>query len=707
MDLCSYHRSGTEFATLFRISGGGPPNLLTRKLRTGNTTDRLTKKDRPLKNKQHAHAGTGNGAASADPASVRPADNGDSPLQAVLAFLAQHAPFAQMQPGHLEFLARRLKITFFARNTVVTGPDEGVAQKLYIIKQGRVRGEPRDGPRADEGAWELVEGESFPIGALLARRPARTRHRAVEDSFCYELDRDGFEYLLNQSTVFHDFCTRRLASLLDHALREMQADTASQVSHDSSLNTPLRILLNREAVSCSPGTPIRVAMEKIEQAQRRSIAIVENGHTPIGIFTLRDVMTRVALAHVDIERPVIDVMTPVTHVLSPDNFAWEAAMIMAETGIGHVCVVEHGRFAGLVSERDLFSLQRVGLGNVSRGIAHAGTLATLRQLAQDVQGLVQQMMAQGASVQQLTLLISTLNDALTRRVIELCENEFARAGQHIGVHYTWLAFGSEGRLEQTLRTDQDNGMLFDSGGRSETECRERLLPLARRINEALDEIGFPLCSGNIMASNPECCLSLDEWKQRFSHWLDQGTPENLLNASIYFDFRPLRGDTAPAMELRQWLADKAKRNSRFRQQLAANALRIRPPLGLLRDFAVSSGGEHPNTFDLKLQGVTPFVDSARILALATGVSETNTAARLKAAAATGSVNAEDVSAWINAWHYIQLLRMRNHQQQLERGQAPDNFFDPDTLNELDRRILKEAFRQSRKLQSRIAMDYSL
>lgn len=676
---------------------------LARFFEDGNTTDRFTKKDRPLKNNKHTHTEPGTGSVPADPGVSVPADSANNPLQGMLDFLGHHAPFNQMLPVHREFLARRLKITFFARNSIITGPDDGVAQRLFIIKQGRVHGETRDGARADEGAWELVEGETFPIGALLARRPARTRHRAVEDTFCFELDRDAFEYLMNQSAVFHDFCTRRLASLLDQALKEMQADTATHVSHDNSLNTPLRALLNRAPISCTPGTPIRAAMEKIHQAQRRSIAVVENGDHPIGIFTLRDVMTRVALANVNIERPIIDVMTPVSHCLSPDNFAWEAAMIMAETGIGHVCVVERGHFAGLVSERDLFSLQRVGLGNVSRGIAYAENLPTLKRLAQDVQGLVLQMMAQGASVQQLTVLISTLNDALTRRVIGLCEAAQGRPD----VPYTWLAFGSEGRMEQTLRTDQDNGMLFDATERSEDDCRARLLPLAKRINDALDEIGFPLCTGNIMASNPDCCLSITEWKQRFGQWLDQGTPENLLKASIFFDLRPLHGDTAPATELRRWLADKAKQNSRFRQQLAANALRIRPPLGLLRDFAVASGGEHPHTFDLKLQGITPFVDAARILALAAGVTETNTATRLQAAAAVGSVNRDDVAAWVNAWYYIQLLRMRNHQQQLEQGKTPDNYFDPDTLNELDRRILKEAFRQSRKLQSRIALDYSI
>ena len=133
----------------------------------------------------------------------------------------------------------------------------------------------------------------------------------------------------------------------------------------------------------------------------------------------------------------------------------------------------------------------------------------------------------------------------------------------------------------------------------------------------------------------------------------------------------------------------------------------RPPLGLFRDFVTQSGGSHPNTLDLKLHGITPFVDAARILALANNIDETNTIARLTAAATIGAVRQEAAASWIEAYQYIQLLRMRKHRQQAAKGVALDNHLDPNELNELERRILKEAFRQARKLQSKIALDYQL
>ena len=620
-----------------------------------------------------------------------------------IEFLQQHAPFNQMLTEHQAFLAERLTESFFGRDTIVTGPEHGLADRLYIIKQGRVRGETQLNASSDESVWELVEGESFPVGALLAQRKVQTWHRAVEDTYCYELSRDDFETLLNKSQVFHDFCTRRLANLLGQAISNMQANTATSVSQDSSLNTPIRELLSANPISCLADTPLRTAMQMIEKAQRRSIAIVDEHQAPIGILTLRDVMVRVTLPKIDIESPIKNVMTPVKACLTPEDFAYEAALIMAQSGFGHVCVVDKGRFVGLLSERDLFSLQRVGLGNLSRAIQRSNDIQTLKHLATNIAQLADQMMAQGASVTQLMRLITTLNDLITQRVILICENECGKPP----VPYSWLAFGSEGRMEQTLKTDQDNGILFETDGADAETLRQQFLPLAQKINAALAEVGFTLCPGNIMASNPECCLSKDEWQSRFARWIETGTPENLLKASIFFDYRVIHGQTQAADKLRLWLNETSSNNSRFRHQMAANALRIRPPLGFFRDFVTQNSAEHPKALDIKLKGITPFVDIARIYALATGSDETNTIARIKEAAHKGAIRQEAAASWIEAYQYLQLLRMRNHRQQAKQGRPMSNFLAPDELNELERRILKEAFRQARTLQTKLALDYQL
>lgn len=625
----------------------------------------------------------------------------------VIEFLRAHAPYDWMEAAHLEFLAQRLRLGFYAKDEVITEPSSGPAGFFYVIKQGRVRGEAdssESGALAEEGAWELVPGECFPIGALLAKRAVRTRHRAVEDTFCFELNRKDFESLLAQSAVFRDFCTRRLTNLLDHAWRGVQAASAAESAGDAALGAPLKDIIRRPPVVCRPDTPIRAALQSMHRERVGSIVATDEDARPLGIFTLHDLLSRVVAPGIDLDAPIQKVMTRQPEALPPHAFAFEAALLMASKGFSHVCVAHERRLIGVISERDIFALERVRLSNLTRSIGQAPDVARLADLGRDVHRLVDQLFAQGVSVAQLTQIITQLNDHLTRRVIDLS------LAEHDAPHanFTWLSFGSEGRGEQTLKTDQDNGILFlPRPGTPPDQTRVALLPLARRINLALERCGFPLCTGNVMASNPLCCLSLDEWLAQFQRWVEQGTPEQMLQASIFFDLRALHGDDGPVQELHAWMRQHIRGNNRFLRLLAENALRNRPPLGLIHDFVVESGDNHVKTLELKRRGTMPIVDAARVLALSEGVSNPNTLERLRAVAGAGKVPAVEAEAWCEAYGYLMLLRMRRHQQ-LERAKKPlDNRIDPKALNDLDRRILKESFRQARKLQTRIALDYGL
>ncbi len=623
-------------------------------------------------------------------------------LEATIDHLRRFAPFAEMRREDLAWMVARLSVVYTPKDGVLLDPAQGVVAHFYIIKQGAVVGEPAQEGEGGDARWQLVEGECFPLGALAARRPVGNVYRAVRDTFCYRLAAADFEELLRRSPPFHDFCTRRIAHLLERSRQLIQAQYTQASAAQQPLSTPLSALLRRDPVTCPPHMPIREALERMHRENVGSLVVVE-GDRPVGIFTLHDLLSRVALAGRDAATPMAEVMTRDPVALPQEATAHEAAMAMARHGIRHVIVLREGRLAGVVSERDLFSLQRVGLTQISTSVRTARRVEELPPVAADIRALAHAMLAQGVGAEQLTQLVSTLNDLLTIRIIELTRDRFALDD----VGFCWLALGSEGRMEQTLATDQDNGIVFAATAGEADALRARLVPFARAVNEALDACGFPLCKGGVMAGNPRWCLSLEEWKKTFGTWIDQGDPEALLNASIFFDFRPLQGEVGLAEELRAWLAARARANPRFLHQMAANALRNRPPLGVVRDFVLEAKGEYAHTIDLKLHGTMPFVDAARIHALAAGHVHTNTVQRLRACGASGHLPSDEVEAWSEAFLFIQLLRLR-HQHGLERqGQALHNHIDPDQLNDLERRILKEAFRQARKLQTRLALDYGL
>jgi len=461
---------------------------------------------------------------------------------------------------------------------------------------------------------------------------------------------------------------------------------------------PIGSLLRRAPVVCTETASLAEAARLMREQGVGSVVVIDQQLRPVGIFTTHD-LVRVLSQDLRVT-PVSASMTRDPIALPAHALAYEAALVMVERRVRHVLVTAEGKLAGVISERDLFSLQRLGLAELTMEIRLATDIDLLARLAAQIRRLTALLVEQGVAAEQLTLFVSVLNDRLSQRAIEIVRKH--HQWEHIG--WCWLAFGSEGRFEQTFSSDQDNGLLFEShAGRPAAATRATLLAFARAVNEALDACGFPLCKGNVMASNPELCLSLDEWKAKMSRWLGNSDPKALLDAAICFDLRPLSGDATLAQALRDWLAPRTRAHPAFLRLMASNALQAQPALGVLGDFSTDENG----TINLKLNGVRPFVDAARVYALAFGLAPSGTAARLRAATGELRMATAEMAAIIDAFFFIQKLRLRKQTQPGTMSPESANRIDPGALNAFERRSLKEAFRQGRKLQQRLALDYDL
>ena len=625
-------------------------------------------------------------------------------IHGTMEFLQKFPPFNQMDTAHLAFLVEHCQLRFYAEGDSIIKPSDGPVEHFYIVKQGRVHGErPHSARRGTETTFEITAGECFPLAALIGERATRTEHLAAEDTFCLLLSKLAFVKLFAVSNPLRDFALRGVSCLLDQVNQQVQLRAVETLGSQYSLDTRLGELAMRQPIGCAPDTPLRDAVRMMHEQHVGSIVVLDPADKPLGIFTLRD-LRRVVADGVDLAQPIDNLMTRNPFHLAPDASAFDAAIAMTERHIAHVCLVEHEKLCGVISERDLFSLQRVDLVHLARTIRHAGKVETLAGLRSDIRLLVDRMLAHGASSTQITHIVTLLNDHTVCRVIELTLEDMGDPG----IPFTWLCFGSEGRREQTLHTDQDNGILFEAESASEAAAiRERLLPIAREINQRLAQCGFTLCKGNIMAGNPELCLSREEWSRRFAGFVLEATPENLLGSTIYFDLRAIWGPDEGCEQLREELLGRIANNSLFQRMMAENALRHRPPVGRFRDFVVARSGADKDTLDLKVQGLTPFVDGARLLALANGISAVGTLERLRALIAKGVIEALDGAAYEEAYHFIQQTRMQQHQLQARDELPYSNRVDPDHLNHLDRRILRESFRQAQRLQSSLAMRYQL
>ncbi|MDQ0737225.1 CBS domain-containing protein [Pseudomonas sp. W4I3] len=622
-------------------------------------------------------------------------------IHGTLQFLQRFPPFNQMENAHLAFLVEQCQLRFYGPGESILKPSGGPVEHFYIVKQGRVVGKR---PDSTDTTFEITTGECFPLAALLGERATRTEHKACEDTFCLQLNKMAFIKLFALSSPFRDFALRGVSSLLDQVNQQVQQKAVETLGTQYSLNTRLGELAMRHPVTCSPDTALREAVTLMHEQQVGSIVIVDEHKAPLGIFTLRDLRQVVADGTGDFSQGIDRHMTQAPFFLTPDHSAFDAAIAMTERHIAHVCLVKDQRLCGVVSERDLFSLQRVDLVHLARTIRNASRVEQLVAIRGEIGQLVERMLAHGASSTQITHIITLLNDHTVCRVIELT---LAEKGDP-GVPFSWLCFGSEGRREQTLYTDQDNGILFEARDAVEAaEIRERLLPLAQQINQSLALCGFSLCKGNIMAGNPQLCLSRAEWARRFAAFIREATPENLLGSSIYFDLRVVWGDEQGCEQLRQGILDQVADNRLFQRMLAENALRQRPPVGRFREFVLTRKSGEKATLDLKVQGLTPFVDGARLLALANNVHANNTLERLRQLVAKEVIEPLDGAAYEEAYHFIQQTRMQQHQVQTRENLPYSNRVDPDSLNHLDRRILRESLRQAQRLQSNLTLRYQL
>jgi CBS domain-containing protein len=627
-------------------------------------------------------------------------------IHGTLQFLQRFAPFNQMEHAHLAYLVEQCRLSFYAAGESIIKPSDGPVDYFYIVKQGRVVGErPYSARRGTETTFEITTGECFPLAALLGERATRTEHLADEDTFCLQLNKAAFVKLFALSSTFRDFALRGVSSLLDQVNQQVQRQAVETLGTQYSLNTRLGDLAMRHPVTCGPELPLRAAVALMDEQQVGSIAVVDEQGFPRGIFTLRDLRQVVADASADFAQPIAHYMIPDPFYLSPEASAFDAALAMTERHIAHICLVRDNALCGVISERDLFSLQRVDLVHLSRTIRNATRVEALVAIQSEITQLVERMLAFGASSTQITRIITQLNDHTTCRVIELTLEQMGDPG----VPFTWLCFGSEARREQTLFSDQDNGILFEAKDDAEAALfRARLLPIAQQVNQDLALCGFTLCRGNIMAGNPELCLSRAEWARRFAGFIREATPEHLLGSSIYFDLRTVWGDDSGTVLLRQGILDQVAGNRIFQRMLAETALRLRPPVGRFREFVlVRRGADRVATLDLKAEGLTPFVEGARLLALAHGVADGNTMERFRQLVLKEVIDPLDGAAYEEAYQFIQQSRMQQHQRQARENLPYSNRMDPDSLNDLDRRILRESLRQAKRLQSSLTLRYQL
>ena len=618
-----------------------------------------------------------------------------------LSFFRGILPFNALDDATLNDLARHCRVDFYPKGTRLFIADKTEITHLYLIQRGGVKAFIED----DHGEVTLKDfrGEGAYIGALGIIRGtlASLNIETVEDTFCFLLPREIFLKLVQEKPAFAHYYLKSFSEkIVETAYKELRHHKVSKRSGDDLYLFSVKVgELVKTLLKVPSTSSIQQAAATMAEFQVGSLLV----HAPsdeddvIGIITDHDFRGKVVAAGLDYSLPVKEIMSgPVESVLS-QALCFDVLLKMMTTGIHHLAVERGGRIIGVVTSHDIMLLQGHSPYYLFKEIGGQQQIRGLYVLAQKIPEVIRGLITEGAKAGNITQMIAILNDHILERMLILLEKQMGPPP----VPYCWLLMGSEGRREQTFKTDQDNAILYaDPANDEERAAAEHYFKeFASKAINHLVNCGYPLCPGEIMASNPRWCQPLSVWKDYFSTWISAPDPAELLHATIFFDFRSGYGEASLARELRNHLNEEAQTKDIFLFHLARQCMSIRIPLSFFKNFIVDKDGEHKNHLDIKRQGLTPFVNFARVLALKHGIRETNTLARLKALLDGEFIN-QDLWATANEAYELQMQQRLIHQlRQIEEGTLPDNHVDPEQLSDLERRMLKNAFAVIERLYS--------
>ncbi|MEQ8412259.1 MAG: putative nucleotidyltransferase substrate binding domain-containing protein [Erythrobacter sp.] len=598
----------------------------------------------------------------------------------IARFLRATAPFGGLGEERIAQVSRAVQVSY--RRSGETVLEAGsINDRLYLIRSGAMELMLA----GKELTARLGQGSCFAYPSLLRGGEVRNTARAIEDTLLYTLPADLFHRLREENASFRAFFIADEAQRLRHALEDRREARGFELQ-----TRPVSELVGRSApVTCPPETPIIEAVRLMHEKDVGTLAICEGGAL-LGIFTDKDLRARVVAKGTDLAGPVSGVMTGDPQTLAARSALAEAMALMARGGFRHIPLVdEEGAIAGILSATDI--LAAIGSSAIDAGmaIARARGAGELVEAARRIPSSFAAMVASGVHASHAMRFTSALGDAVHRRAAEIAEQEIAVRFGPRPCSYALVAFGSLAREEQLVGSDQDNGLILSD--ECDADGEDWFEAFAHRLCELLALSGYAYCTGGIMAREWSQRLRLSDWRRRYEHWIEQPDEDRVLKATIFFDMRCVHGEAALAATLRREVVKACRASPLFVSFLARDALRARVPLGIFRNLVLERAADGERVFDAKARAIMPVIDIARTLALAEGIEEVGTLARLDALVAAGRLERGDARSLEDAMLFVNDLRIARQAAAIERGEAPSNAIAPDDLSPLERDYLKDAF----------------
>jgi len=618
------------------------------------------------------------------------------------SFLKSIVPFNSLTDREIEEIAAQMKYAIYTPNTYVFRQGDPSQNVLFIIEEGLAEVTVSGDQVTETIVSYRKAGDFFGETSLVVGQEYSGSVRAVEELRCWLLPKEVFEELLHKPAFSHFFTkiiTERMRALYDEIGRE-QAQSAYLVEA-STFRRRIKEIMSTPVVTCRPYDTVAEIAEKMARANVSSLVMVNEDQKPIGLVTERILVSRVlAKKRPTGETRAIDIADPVFTALNPDAFFYQALLTMVRHRVKHLPVVADDKLAGIVTISDLIKTRSVGTISILQDIEDRHTIPELASAVAPLNNVLKALLAEKTPVREITAIMNEYYDRLTRKIIAIAEKELEKEGFGPSpVEYCFINMGSGGRREQSLRTDLDNAIIFaDPEGITHEQARAYFLALGRRVIDGLVLCGFKRCNGDVMASNPAWCRSLNEWLETVRDWFQNPSSINIRHLTIFLDFRPLAGQADLAHKLRHGIFDMFVESPLASHLLAADELQYRQPLTITGRFITKKDGPHRGEINLKISACVRVVDCVRLFALRHRIEETSTWDRLDRLAALHILKKDDVEFFSAAYETLMFFRLRENLRKVIMGKEADNYINPDHLTKMERSLLKDAFIAIGKLQ---------
>lgn len=623
-------------------------------------------------------------------------------VQDALDFLKRYPPFDKVEIDNLYPVGDQLQIRFVKKGDAIFSEGDAHSGHIYIVKSGAIQ---------IDNTYGLVdkcdEGDIFGIRSGLSGNSYQVTAHALENSLLFTWDSQRFRSFLNDYPEVNNFFLKGLASGMPVLTAIKDTTTGESGLGLKKLNDVSIIKPQKELIHCFAHDTIRTSAKRMSDAGIGSILVVDDKIRPLGIVTDSDFRKKVVAKALDINEPISTIMSSPVQCIHPQPSFAEVQLLFIKENFHHLCVTSDGtdRTAaqGILSNHDLLLERGDHPGIILKEMRKAGTIDSVAAIRRRFQSTIADFIAQEVNITFISRITTYVNEAMVQRMIELVIEE-----DDLGISkrdMVWMNLGSEGRKEQLLQTDIDNALMFrvPEGSTAEAE-RTRYIKLAERVNNGIVSSGFARCPADMMASNPKYCLSVDEWKSTFAHWISEPTEESIMFGNIFFDYKRVYGSKRLIAELTRHIFDLLDRKPIFLNFMARNAQKNPPPLSFFKSFMVERNGEHKDQFDLKLRAMMPLVDVARLLILDLRISSTNnTTERYEVLSEQLESDQSLMKEAARAYDALVQLRALQGMKHHDSGR----YIHLDEMAKLQRQTLRNIFRIVAELQSFVRQRYQL